>query len=80
MGIASAGILAKTSRDSYILELCDKYPLLSERYGLEKNMGYGTKLHLEGIKTHGITQWHRTTYGICKTAPNNLIDEISSQT
>lgn len=80
MGIASAGILAKTSRDAYILEECDKYPLLSERYGLDKNMGYGTKLHLEGIKTHGITQWHRKTYGICKTAPNNLIDEISCQT
>ena len=33
---------------------------------LEKNQGYGTKKHLEGILEHGITQWHRKTYGRCK--------------
>jgi len=69
MGIAAASILAKVSRDEYIIELCQKYPMLSEYYSLEKNMGYGTKLHLEGIKTHGITKWHRKSFGICKTLP-----------
>jgi ribonuclease HII len=76
MGIASAGILAKTARDSYVLDQCKTYPELSSKYGLEKNMGYGTKLHLDGIKTHGITQWHRRSYGICKTTQVNSIEEI----
>tara|TARA_B100000513_G_scaffold49892_1_gene18941 strand:- start:211 stop:915 length:705 start_codon:yes stop_codon:yes gene_type:complete len=68
MGIAAASILAKDARDSYVESLCEKYPVLNERYSLQTNVGYATKAHLEGIKTHGITEWHRKTYGICKTA------------
>jgi ribonuclease HII len=35
-------------------------------------MGYGTKKHLEGIREHGITQWHRRTFGeACKNAIKN---------
>ena len=64
--IAAASILAKTERDKYIEELCEEYPELKERYGLEKNKGYGTKQHLDGIKKYGISKWHRKTYGICK--------------
>jgi len=71
VAIACASILAKTARDEYILELCEQYPYLKTNYGIEKNMGYGTKTHLDGIKTHGITQWHRKTYGICKTTDIN---------
>jgi ribonuclease HII len=65
--IAAASILAKVARDHYILELCKEYPFLSEQYGLHKNMGYGTKQHMEAIKKYGITQWHRKSYGICKS-------------
>jgi len=65
MGIAAASILAKTARDEYILDLCEKHPALVERYGLNTNMGYGTKAHMEGIKTHGITEWHRKSYSPC---------------
>jgi ribonuclease HII len=68
MAIAAASILAKCERDTYIEELCKVHPELSQRYSLEKNMGYGTKRHLEGILEHGITQWHRRTYGRCKDA------------
>ena len=64
--IAAASILAKTERDKYIQELCDENPELKERYGIDKNKGYGTKTHLDGIKNFGITKWHRKTYGICK--------------
>jgi ribonuclease HII len=71
--IAAASILAKNERDTYMEELCNTYPLLNERYGLAKNMGYGTKLHRDGIAEYGITQWHRRTYGICKTADINII-------
>ncbi len=64
--IAAASILAKTERDKYIQELCEEHPYLKERYGIDKNKGYGTKLHIDGIKEHGISKWHRKTYGLCK--------------
>lgn len=63
MAIAAASILAKTARDSYVLEMCEQHPDLITRYGLNKNMGYGTKQHLDGIREHGITEWHRKTFG-----------------
>lgn len=64
--IAAASILAKTERDKYILELCEDNPMLKERYHIDNNKGYGTKLHIDGIKTYGISKWHRKSYGICK--------------
>ena len=64
--IAAASILAKTERDKYIEDLCEEHPELKERYSLDKNKGYGTKLHIEGIKKYGISKWHRKSYGICK--------------
>ena len=71
--IAAASILAKVARDEYIKELCLEYPQLNERYGIEKNQGYGTKQHLEGILEHGITQWHRKSYGRCKESYLNAL-------
>ena len=64
--IAAASILAKVSRDQYIDELCQANPELVEHYGIDTNKGYGSKKHMEGIKQHGITKWHRRTFGICK--------------
>ena len=66
--IAAASILAKNAHDEYILDLCEQHPLLKTRYSLHENMGYGTEKHLLGIKNFGITQWHRKTYGLCKTS------------
>ena len=63
--IAAASILAKVSHDRYITELCDTYPDLQEKYDLLNNMGYPTKKHIEGIKKHGISNFHRKSYGIC---------------
>lgn len=71
--IAAASILAKVARDTYIEDLCGKYPELVTKYGLDTNQGYGTKKHLDGIMEHGITQWHRKTYGRCKDAYVNEI-------
>lgn len=65
--IAAASILAKVARDTYIEELCKENPELDEYYALSKNKGYGTKAHLDGLKKHGLSQWHRKTFGICKT-------------
>lgn len=64
--IAAASILAKVERDKYIEKLCQENSELDEKYGILKNKGYGTKQHLDGIKEHGITIWHRRTFGICK--------------
>ena len=72
--IAAASILAKHERDTYMEELCSQYPILDQHYSLSKNMGYGTKTHRDGIATHGITQWHRKTYGICKESILNTIE------
>jgi ribonuclease HII len=65
--IAAASILAKVARDDYIEKLCDQYPVLDELYSLRGNKGYGAKKHLDGIREHGSTQWHRRSYGICKS-------------
>lgn len=62
--IAAASILAKVERDLYVEELCDKYPILEERYNMRKNKGYGTKDHMNGIKEHGVTSSHRFSYKI----------------
>jgi len=64
--IAAASVLAKTERDKYIEELCAENPDLVEKYGIASNKGYGAKQHIEGIKQHGITIWHRRSFGICK--------------
>jgi ribonuclease HII len=64
--IAAASILAKVERDKYIEDLCIQNPELIEHYGIDSNKGYGSKKHMEGIKKHGITKWHRKTFGICK--------------
>ena len=64
--IAAASILAKVERDTYIDDLCSENPELIERYGIDSNKGYGSKKHMDGIRKHGITKWHRKTFGICK--------------
>lgn len=70
--IAAASILAKVARDDYIAELCKANPILSTNYGIDRNKGYGTAQHMRGIREHGITQWHRQSYGPCKPIPLSL--------
>ena len=64
--IAAASILAKVERDTWVLSECEKDPTLVQRYGIDRNKGYGTKQHLEGIHKYGISSLHRKTYGICR--------------
>ena len=64
--IAAASILAKTERDKYINELCEENSELVHHYDINSNKGYGSKKHMDGIKTHGISQWHRKSFGLCK--------------
>lgn len=58
MSIAAASVLAKVSRDRFMLELAEKY----SQYGFEKHKGYGTKLHYEKIAEYGIAPIHRRTF------------------
>lgn len=58
LSIAAASILAKTYRDDFMTEAAKKYP----GYGWEKNMGYPTKIHREGIRKQGTTPLHRMSF------------------
>lgn len=56
--IAAASILAKVSRDRYMLTLAEKYP----QYHFEQHKGYGTKLHYEALKEYGPSPEHRPSF------------------
>ncbi|MBE5736112.1 MAG: ribonuclease HII [Clostridiales bacterium] len=56
--IACASILAKVTRDRLMVELDKEYP----EYGFAKHKGYGTKAHIEALKTHGKCPQHRDTF------------------
>ena len=58
MSIAAASVLAKTYRDDMMTELAKKFPF----YGWERNMGYPTKSHREGIREYGTTPFHRMSF------------------
>lgn len=56
--IAAASILAKVYRDNLMADFAKKYP----GYGWEKNVGYPTRLHREGIIKFGLTPLHRKSF------------------
>lgn len=56
--IAAASILAKTHRDEYMQSLHLEFP----HYGWDVNKGYGTPIHREAIKVHGISPYHRKSF------------------
>lgn len=56
--IAAASVLAKVSRDHYMLEMAEEYP----EYGFERHKGYGTKLHYEAIRKYGPCPIHRPSF------------------
>lgn len=58
VSIAAASIIAKVARDAMMTEYSREYP----HYCFEKNKGYGTKDHVEGIKAHGPCPIHRRTF------------------
>ena len=56
--ISAASIVAKVIRDTHMNLLDKKYP----GYGFTNNAGYGVKLHLDALKTLGVTPIHRQTF------------------
>ena len=60
--IGCASIVAKVVRDGLMARLAARHP----SYGWERNAGYGTPAHLEGLRTRGLTAHHRVAF--CRTA------------
>lgn len=58
LAIAAASVIAKVTRDRMMVELAEKYP----HYAFEKNKGYGTKAHYEGLEKAGPCEIHRMTF------------------
>lgn len=56
--IAAASILAKVTRDRMCYDFDKEYPM----YGFAKHKGYGTKVHIDAIKTYGVTPLHRPSF------------------
>jgi len=56
--ISAASILAKVHRDRWCLQLHAQYPA----YGFDRHKGYGTEAHLQALRTHGATPWHRHSF------------------
>lgn len=56
--IAAASILAKVTRDRYMLEMAERYPM----YGFEKHKGYGTAAHYAALREYGPCQIHRPSF------------------
>jgi ribonuclease HII len=69
MSIAAASILAKTHRDDHMKCLARKYP----NYGWERNKGYPTKEHREGIRKHGATTAHRKSFQLLPAGTQGVL-------
>tara|TARA_R110000824_G_scaffold118960_19_gene272660 strand:- start:80152 stop:80829 length:678 start_codon:yes stop_codon:yes gene_type:complete len=58
LSIAAASIAAKVTRDRIMLDLARSHP----GYGWEKNMGYGTKMHMDALQRLGASPHHRKSF------------------
>ena len=56
--VSAASIIAKVARDDYMEQINHEIP----GYGFSSNVGYGTKLHVQGLENLGVTKIHRTNY------------------
>jgi ribonuclease HII len=56
--VSAASIIAKVARDDYMCTISELYP----EYGFSKHVGYGTALHTEKLKLHGVSAIHRLSY------------------
>ena len=63
----AASIIAKVTRDRLMTKLHQDHPY----YGWDTNAGYGTKVHMEGLKTPGLPPFHRLSFAPCAALKNN---------
>ena len=66
--IAAASILAKVTRD----RLIDEYDFTYPNYGFAKHKGYGTREHVEAIRTYGVCPLHRKSFEPIRSILNNI--------
>lgn len=66
LSIGAASIIAKVTRDRMMAKLAQEYPY----YAWERNSGYGTKAHMEGLQAHGLTPYHRMSFAPCVALKN----------
>ena len=60
--IATASIIAKESRDSWVDTWCEGHKAAAEKYSFLSSKGYGTQKHRDAIKEHGLLEYHRRLY------------------
>ena len=53
-----ASIVAKVHRDKFMKRIHKKYP----KYGFDRHVGYGTKIHIRAIKKYGLCELHRLSF------------------
>lgn len=58
--VSAASILAKVTRDREMIALSEEFP----HYGFAGHKGYGSKAHIEAIRTHGYCDIHRKSFKI----------------
>jgi len=63
LNIAAASVMAKTERDDFMKTLHSRSP----DYGWDTNKGYPTKKHRKGIRSVGVSQWHRKSFRLLPT-------------
>lgn len=56
--VSAASIVAKVARDRYMTEVTAVYPY----YGFDRHVGYGTALHIEKLRLHGVSELHRQSF------------------
>lgn len=62
LSIAAASILAKEAHDDWVREFCEAEPEIAARYSLASCKGYGTAKHREGLRLHGVHEYHRRRF------------------
>ncbi|MDY0408146.1 ribonuclease HII [Virgibacillus soli] len=67
VSIAAASILAKVTRDQLMKQLHEQYPV----YQFDRNMGYGTKGHMDALSEYGPTDFHRKSFAPVKNCISN---------
>jgi len=72
--IAAASIIAKVTRDSLMREYHEQFP----QYGFDRHKGYGTKLHVEALRLHGLCPIHRRSFHIPDDSNHSTNDRVLS--
>ena len=73
--VSAASILAKVSRDRYMINISDKYP----EYNFQRHKGYGTKAHIDAIIKYGYCDLHRRSFKIKRLNVINIQQKKNSK-